>query len=161
MSVAGGEAGAGPPADTGAEPPLEWTYNPWRRNAAGALLGLALIVVLGVQGWGFGDARLPVLAAVVAFAVSVSPGFVPTRYRVGARDVARRVWFAWHRREWAAIRRAVVRPRPQVTSIWVSTEPRPGLLDNLRGMALVVPHYLPDHERLLGELRQRLALHGL
>ena len=144
------------------EPPLEWTDNPWRRNAGGALLGVVLTAIIAYLVWGFAGARLPYAVLVFVFSVSLSPGFVPTRYRVDERGVARRVWFAWHRREWSAIRRAVVRHAPPFSPrIWLSSESQPGPLENLRGISLSVPRYLPGHDQLFRELRHRLALHGL
>jgi hypothetical protein len=162
VSVTPGEDRVVPPADAADERPLEWTDNPWRHKAASAILGIALTGLTGYLVWGFAGARLPYAVLLLAFSVSLSPGFVPTRYRVDARGVARRVWFAWHRREWTSIRRAVVRHAPPLSPrIWLSSETRPGPLENLRGISLSVPRYLPDHDRLFRELRHRLALHGL
>ena len=157
-----GRSGDLPSPEVADERPLEWSDNPWRHNAGGAILGIAITAAVAYLLWGFAGARLPYAVLVLAFSVSLSPGFVPTRYRVDERGVARRVWFAWHRRDWTAIRRAVVRGTPPHSPrIWLSSEARPGPLENLRGISLHVPRYLPDHDRLLRELRYRLARHGL
>jgi len=120
-------------------------------------LAIAAVVVYGAAG--FALPPLTFLAIALAFLVGVSPSFLPTRFRVDERGVARRTGPVWHRREWTAIRRAVVRARPPLSPrVWLSTEAEPGLLDRFRGMGLSVP---VDDPRLLQELRHRLALHGL
>jgi hypothetical protein len=162
VSVTPGEERVVPSADATDEPPLEWTDNPWRHNVTGAALSVAFCALSAYLLWNVAGTTLTFAALSFVLWVAMSPGFVPTRYRVDARGAARRVWFAWHRREWGAIRRAVVRHAPPFSPhVWLLTETRPGPLQNLRAVSLSVPRYLPDHDRLFRELRHRLALHGL
>ncbi|HEY6866310.1 MAG TPA: hypothetical protein VI792_03580 [Candidatus Eisenbacteria bacterium] len=150
------------PARTDAEPPLEWSDNPWRRNLMGSLLGLSMTLAVIALAWGSGAMPMTLIAVLAAFMVTMSPGFLPTRYRVDARGVARRVWFVWHRHDWESLRRAVVRHTPPFSPhIWLSTLERPGPREPIRGLSLGVPRYQPGHEQLFRELRRRLALHGL
>jgi hypothetical protein len=143
------------------EPPLEWTLNPWRVRPTAAALGLGLVAIAAL---GIALLELPALsraALALGFAGLLAPAFLPTRYRLDQRGVASRMLLLWDRRDWAAFKRARVADAPGEPRVRLSTLDRPGPLEPFRGMTLRLPGRDPDRDRLLGEVRRRLALHGL
>lgn len=172
-----GSVGGVPMAAPGAaEPPLEWRRNPWREDAGAALAGAAVLVVLLLVLAGFarpiGAPPLTLAVLMVLLGHALSPSWWPSRYRVDARGVGACDPFVWRSLAWSAIRRAAIvsgaepgsgpPARPAGSrggSLFVSTLARPGRLDAFRGMHLPIPAG-PDGERLIADLRQRLAAHG-
>ena len=145
----------GEQVSAGGSPPLEWTFNPWRQDLGSALVGvLATIAVVGL----IASLGLPAPAGVtlaLVFLATIHGAFLPTRCRVDADGVARRMAFAWERRPWTAIRHAALGKR----GLFVSPRRRPGPLASFRGLWLPIP--AAEAHALEGELRGRLALHGL
>jgi hypothetical protein len=151
--VADGE----PAAAAEASPPLEWEVNAWQidfRRAVLSLLGTfalwALLFYLRVPG------SLGVILGGVVIAY-LYPGFGSGRCRIDDQGVARKNLFVWERREWSRIRRARVVP----IGLFVSPYAKPSRLDAYHGLVLPIPTRHPERDRLLGELRHRLASHGL
>jgi hypothetical protein len=151
---AGAEAG-GPAARDAEDPALEWSFNPWRQDAARALAGAVAIVAVGVL---LAALRVvPAMSAllVVAFAVSLGPAWLKAHCRVDHAGVARRLALGWERRAWSELRRAVVRR----DGLFVSSLAGAGVLASFRGLWLPVPAEARD--ALIPELRRRVAAHGL
>ena len=137
------------------EAPLEWSYNPWRQNAAGAVAGTLVILLV----WAIlTSLRLvPVMGALLmlVFAFSLGPAYLVAHCRVDDAGVGRRIVFGWDRRAWTELRRAVTTR----DGLFVSPVPEPGLRASFRGLWLPVP--IGERLRLLPELRRRVAQHGL
>jgi hypothetical protein len=137
------------------EEALEWTFNPWRqdlRNASvSALVAAAVVLVIARLGL----PPLAVVALALVFLGAVHSAFLPTRCRVDAEGVARRLGFGWERRPWSVVRRAVLVPR----GLFVSPRTRPGPLESFRGLWLPLPAGAAP--ALLGGLRARLVRRGL
>jgi hypothetical protein len=146
---------AEPGARAHSEPTFEWTFNPWRhdvRNASiGAIVAAAVVLVIARLGL----PPLAVVAMALAFLGAVHSAFLPTRCRVDAAGVARRLGFGWERRPWSAVRRAVLGPR----GLFVSPRTHPGALESFQGLWLPLPAGAAP--ALLGGLRAHLARHGL
>ena len=143
----------GAAAETGA--PLEWTFNPWRQSLSRAVLGasallgiLALMPLLGLP-------PLAAAALIAVFASEFSQVIFPARCRVDDQGVARRLAFFWERRPWDRIRKARVGRQ----GLFVSSHLRPAVLVSFGGMMLPFSPAAPP--TLVGELRLRLAQHGL
>jgi hypothetical protein len=146
---------AAPGPCSGLEEALEWTFNPWRqdiRNSSVAAI-VAVTVVLAIARLGLPP--LAVVALALAFLGSIHSSILPTRCRVDAEGVARRLGFGWERRPWSAIRRAVLGSR----GLFVSPRARPGPLEWLRGLWLPLPAGATP--ALRGGLSAHLARHGL
>ena len=143
------------------EAPLEWTLNPWRARPAVAVLALVIVAAAAFE---IAQVELPAaarLALAAAFAWMLAPALLPSRYRLDAGGVASRLLLLWDRREWRVIRRATIAVATRAPRVRLSTLERPGPLDAFRGMTLLLPPSAPERDRLLGEIRRRLALHGL
>jgi hypothetical protein len=148
-------AGAIPDQVAAPDPPLEWTFNPWRQDLRNALVAALTATAATAVVAGFQLPPLALAALAIAFLSALHPAFLPTRCRVDADGVARRLAFVWERRAWPGIRRATVGPR----GLFVSPRLRPSALDTFRGLWLPVP---PETAAaLVAELRRRLAAHGL
>jgi hypothetical protein len=103
----------------------------------------------------FGLPLLAAMAMALAVLATVHSAILPTQCRVDGEGVARRLAFAWERRPWAGIRRAVLRRQ----GLFVSPRLRLGVLASFQGMWLPLP--TAAAQELEDELRRRLALHGL
>ena len=158
---------AGPASATAAdrapaEPPLEWSLNPWRRAPRAAVL--AIVITLGVMALLVQIAPGPLwgVALGLAFTLALGDAYLPKRCRLDAQGVAVRSLGVWHRRAWGSIRRAGLRSLPRHGEhLVVTTQARPGMLDRFRELWLGLPSAAPEHDQVLGEIRARLALHGL
>ncbi len=139
------------------EPPLEWSFNPWRSNPRGAAAGLAAALGLALLAVrvGLPAAAGGVLAA--ACVLALAPAFVPARYRVDAEGIGMKRGLAWERRAWRDLKRAA-RGR---AGVLLSPFEKPSFRDSFRGLFLPVPGTLPAREDLLREIAHRLSLHGL
>ena len=145
-----------PQAPAGNTPALEWSVNAWRQSPS-----RALVAVIGVGLiWGLISVlRLTPLTALVLGVTTfffMAPGFWSSRCRVDHDGVARKRFLAWQRRSWSQIRRVRIDSR----GLFVSPMLEAGLGDAARGLYLPVPTELPEHPRLMTELKQRLAAHG-
>lgn len=138
----------------GTDPPLEWTFNPWRQDYRAALVGAVVAVAVAVLVAGFRLPPLAVAALTLVFLTSIHAAFLPTRCRVDEEGVARRLTFVWSRRAWSGIRSAHLDRQ----GLFVSAQRHRGALTPFQSLWLPVPRATAP--RLLEELRQRLAQHG-
>lgn len=153
--LAPGPVPAGAAPEPAAESPLEWTFNPWRQDLSRSLFGAVMTVGIMALIASFGLPLLAAMAMALAVLASVHSAILPTHCRVDGEGVARRLAFAWERRPWGAIRRAILSGR----GLFVSPRLRLGVLASFQGMWLPLP--TPASPGLADELRRRLALHGL
>jgi len=147
--------GPAPPGGGNSDPPLEWSFNPWREHPGRASAGaLAIVLVLAILlEWRL--VALAQIALAIAVGLALGPALMAARCRVDEAGVARRVLVGWDRRSWTDIRRAVVLRE----GLLVSRRTKPGARVDFGGLWLPVPH--AEGERLLPELRRRVAQHGL
>lgn len=140
-----------------AEPPLEWTVNPWRQSPGRSLA--ALVATVALAAFVIATEPGPVLALTLSLfaAATLLPGYVPTRCRVGGGGIARRTLVGWDERRWEAIRRA----RLVDTGLLVSPFEKPTWRDAWRALFLPVPPSFAGRPALLRELERRLEAHGL
>ncbi len=137
---------------------VEWTTSPWRDDPGrAAVVAAAALALWLLAAWLLAGEPLLVLFLGLAVIVVLAPGMVPTRCRVDADGVARRVLFAWDRRAWPDIRRA----RVDVRGLFVSPLARSSRLDRYRGLFLPVPRRAGEPGTLLETLRRELGRHGL
>jgi hypothetical protein len=143
------------------EAPLEWTLHPWRARPAVAALALLVVAAATFEIARFELPALARLGLALAFTWMLAPALLPTRYRLDGRGVASRMVLLWDRRAWSVFKRASIAAAARVPLVRLSTLERPGPLDAFRGMTLLLPPRTPERDRLLDEIRRRLAQHGL
>lgn len=140
-----------------AEPPLEWTINPWKRDPRRAVLVVLFIVACGAFMTRLGIASLTTVVLWLAFLLALSPAFSVQRCRVDEAGVARRLWFVWERRPWGRIGHA------KLTRMGLFVYPPgfPAWISSLRALWLPVEADRAEASAdLLSALRQRLGAHG-
>jgi hypothetical protein len=130
-----------------AEPPLEWSVDPWREFPLRAVTGFLAAVALGLLAVRLSPVPLAGWALALALLAILAPAYLPVRCRVDAAGIARRLGFGWERRAWSDIRVA----RLTAGGLYVSTLAHGGPLEPFRGLLLPLPR------RRLPELRPTLA----
>jgi hypothetical protein len=151
---------ARPTTEAAPAAPIEWTFNPWRKNFTGALFVIVFMLFTGAILFQLGLSTLTGTLLLIAFMFTLHPAIAIQRCRVDDAGVARRMLFVWERRPWDRIGRAKV----DKSGLWVWPSPRPGRIEMVF-RALWLPTYsgLSDDERgeLHSALRRRLGEHGL
>jgi hypothetical protein len=148
---------ASPDPMPGAEPALEWTVNPWRQRPLAA--GVALLAPFGLVALAASAALPPLVLAGLGIAVLVAlrAALFVARCHVGPEGIGVRRAGVQERLPWSRIRRA----RVEAAWLWASTESRTSWRSAFRGLGLALPAAPAERDRLLPELKRRLALHGL
>ena len=132
---------------------IAWTSHPIRHRPWTGL-GLTLFVfllIIGVQA-SFHDPLMTVLSAIV-LALSLTPFYLPTYYRLTQDDVSIRTPFRSRKKSWDIFRRWEADRR----GVLISPFDSPSRLDRLHGLNLMID--APDRDRVLDYLRQRLDGH--
>ena len=123
--------------------PIEWTFDPWKEGVVRPLATLAGAITLSALA-AASNLPLPASTALVLGIVALTaPGFLPSRFRVDASGVSRRLaslpWSSlrWERVKSATLRRGglLVEPRGSV-----------GFLANMRAWALPLPGAADDSD---------------
>ncbi len=136
----------------GSEEPeaIEWVCHPVRhRPVTGALLTAFLVLLVAGIAAAFHDALMTALSAVV-LAVSLSPFYLPTRYRMTQDTVSIRTPFGTREKPWDLYRRW----QADRYGALLSPFDRPSRLDRLHGLNLRFD--APDRDRVLAYLERRL-----
>ena len=120
----------------GPREPIEWTYDPWREGVPrplAALVSAAALAALAVTS----RLPLPACTAIVAGIVALlAPGFLPSRFRVDAAGVSRRLaCLPWNTRKWASVKAATLRRGGLLVEPWGGA----GALAGLIAWALPLP----------------------
>jgi len=137
----------------GPEAGIAWTSHPIRhRPLTGIVLSLfLLLVVVGIHA-SFHDGLMTGLAAIV-LALSLTPFYLPTHYRLTQDDILIRTPFGSRKKSWDLFRRWEADRR----GVLLSPFDRPSRLDRFHGSNLMID--APDRDRVLDYLRQRLDGH--
>ncbi|MEN8152143.1 MAG: hypothetical protein ABFS86_20165 [Planctomycetota bacterium] len=130
---------------------LEWTCHPVRHRPGTGVLVAALILLFtaGAQ-LSFGDRILTILSLVV-LTLSVSPFYLPTRYRIADDKISIRSTFGRKEKSLKLFRRLAVDRR----GVLLSPFDRPSRLDRFHGLNLRFDS--ADRERVLEFLERRLG----
>jgi hypothetical protein len=132
---------------------LEWTCHPVRhRPLTGVAVGLLVLLLTAGAHLSFGDRTLTALSLVV-LTVSVSPFYLPTRYRIADDKVSIRSTLGRKEKSLELYRRLAADHR----GVLLSPFDRPSRLDRFHGLNLRFDS--ADRERVLEFLGRRLADH--
>ena len=136
-----------------AEAGIAWTSHPIQhRPLTGVVLTLfVFLLIAGIQA-SFHDALMTVLSAIV-LALSLTPFYLPTHYRLTQDDISIRTPFRSRKKSWDLFRRWEADRR----GVLISPFDPPSRLDRLHGLNLMID--APDRDRFLDYLRQRLDGH--